>query len=242
VQTRNAIVNIPLLLGIMLSIAVHVAALYSRGMYTPAEPILESGQTVVQLTLLPSRASAASAPAPVLPEPQPEEPAEVVSEPPPTPPIPVEPLPTPAPVPEPAAAPQKEAPVSPPQEPVKQTIPEPAPQISSETAAVDAIEQDATLQSDKGVIADAQSTSSISPAYPRISRRRGEEGIVTLSIQVLASGKAGSIKVIGSSGYERLDQAARKAVKNASFKPATQLGRSIDSTTELSFTFRLTDD
>ena len=40
----------------------------------------------------------------------------------------------------------------------------------------------------------------------------------------------------------RLDEAALKAAQNTQFTPAKQLGRNIDSTTELSFTFRLTDD
>ena len=50
----------------VLSIAIHVAALYSKSMYTPPEPRLEAGRTVLQLTLLPSMASQAAVPAPAV--------------------------------------------------------------------------------------------------------------------------------------------------------------------------------
>lgn len=219
----------PLLGGIVLSIAIHVAALYGKGVYTPPSPKLEAGQTVVHLTLMPSIASPAAAPEPepVEPEPQPEEPAEPVPEPTVVVPVPVEPAPIP--VPEPVT-------VDPP------SIPKPKPQAVVQEAAEESVEQDASLIENKGVISEAQSTASINPVYPRISRRRGEEGIVTLSVQVLANGKAGNIQIIQSSGHKRLDEAAFKAVQKASFNPATQFGRNIDSETKLSFTFRLTND
>lgn len=191
----------PLLAGIVLSIAIHVAALYSKNIYTLPEPRFESGRTVLQLTLLPSIASRAASP-------------ESATAP--------EPLPIPDP--QPVATPQSE------------------PQPTTEEKSVDSADQDASLVEDKGVISDAFASSSIQPAYPRISRLRGEEGVVTLSIHVLASGKAERVEVIQSSGHRRLDEAACKAARKASFSPAMQFGRNMDSTTELSFTFRLTDD
>ena len=108
--------------------------------------------------------------------------------------------------------------------------------------SIDSAEQDASLIEDKGVISEAHASSTIQPAYPRISRLRGEEGVVTLSIEVLASGMAGRVEVIQSSGHRRLDESACKAAGKTSFSPAIQFGRNIDSTTELSFIFRLTDD
>jgi protein TonB len=92
------------------------------------------------------------------------------------------------------------------------------------------------------VLTEAEASSSIQPVYPRISRRRGEEGIVILSVEVLASGRTGNIGTVRSSGYPRLDKAAVDAARDTSFTPAQQGGRAVDSTTELSFTFRLTDD
>ena len=225
-QKRSSIVNVPLLVGAVLSIAIHVAALYSKGIYTPPAPKMDAGRTVVQLTLVPSVASTAAAP-----EPQPKDPEPVDPVPPETP-APIETVPEPIPTPV--------------QEPIPEPVPEPAPAppapAVAETASADSPELDASLIADKGVVSEAEASVSINPAYPRISRRRGEEGIVILSVEVLASGKAGNVEVLQSSGHKRLDDAARKAVQKASFAPATQYGRNIDSETQLSFTFRLTND
>jgi protein TonB len=174
---------------------------------------MESGRTVLQLTLLPSIASEAAAPAtPAEPEPEPA-----------TPPQPVE-VPRPVEVPTPAEVPPREA-----------------PPMTAEDS-IDSAEQDSSLIEEKGVISEAAASTTIHPAYPRISRQRGEEGVVALSIQVLASGRAGNVDVIQSSGHRRLDEAACKAARRASFSPARQFGRNIDSTIKLSFSFRLTDD
>lgn len=212
-QKRNSIVHIPLLASIVLSIALHGAALYSHGIHTPPKPLLEQGRTVVRLTLIPSISSKgnpskgdihvapASAPVPQassLPDPKPQTPTLNT-------PIPNTPIPN-----------------------------TPAPKNSPE--------QDASLIEEKGVTAEAQTFKAASPIYPRISRRRIEEGTVTLSIEVRANGQTGNISVTQSSGYRRLDEAALKAARKTTFTSAKQFGRDIDSTTELSFTFRLTDD
>ena len=57
------------------------------------------------------------------------------------------------------------------------------------------------------------------PTYPRISRQRGEEGTVTLQIQVLANGTAGNIEVIQSSGHPILDKTALSSIQKWQFKP-----------------------
>ncbi|MEA2068486.1 MAG: energy transducer TonB [Verrucomicrobiota bacterium] len=206
-QTGKSIINLPLLVGAILSVAIHVMALYGKGPYTPAAPLVKTGKTVVHLTLIPTAASQAK-------------PFESME------PMPEKSIPEPVPTPEPVIAP----------------APEPEPQPVAETAKADSQEQDASLIEEKGVVSEAQATSPITPAYPRISRHRGEKGTVSLSVQILASGKAGQIEVLQSSGHKRLDEAARRAVRETPFTPATQFGRNIDSETELSFTFRLTDD
>jgi len=55
------------------------------------------------------------------------------------------------------------------------------------------------------------------PPYPEIARLRGYEGTVRLKVEVLASGKVGSITVQESSGYEILDRSALKTVKDWHF-------------------------
>lgn len=58
------------------------------------------------------------------------------------------------------------------------------------------------------------------PDYPAPSRRFGEQGTVLLRVLVSTGGQAESVQIEISSGYNRLDQAAIKAVKMWSFIPA----------------------
>jgi protein TonB len=57
------------------------------------------------------------------------------------------------------------------------------------------------------------------PVYPRESSRRREYGTVVLRVLVDPSGRAAQIQVERSSGYDRLDVAAREAVQKAVFRP-----------------------
>jgi len=57
------------------------------------------------------------------------------------------------------------------------------------------------------------------PVYPRESARRHEYGTVLLRILVDASGRPAQIQIERSSGYERLDAAARKAAEKFLFRP-----------------------
>ncbi len=58
------------------------------------------------------------------------------------------------------------------------------------------------------------------PDYPAASRRFGEQGVVLLRVLVSMNGQAESVQIETSSGYNRLDQAAIKAVQMWSFIPA----------------------
>jgi periplasmic protein TonB len=60
------------------------------------------------------------------------------------------------------------------------------------------------------------------PAYPSASRRLGEEGTVRLRVRVDPAGLATEIVLARSSGYIRLDRAAREAVSEWRFVPARQ--------------------
>jgi TonB family protein len=57
------------------------------------------------------------------------------------------------------------------------------------------------------------------PVYPRESQRRHEYGTVTLRVLVDTDGRPAKIDIEQSSGYERLDAAAREAVENFLFRP-----------------------
>jgi protein TonB len=52
--------------------------------------------------------------------------------------------------------------------------------------------------------------------YPRLSRRRGEEGIVELTFTIQPDGRLTGITVERSSGSARLDDAAVKTLKRVS--------------------------
>jgi protein TonB len=62
------------------------------------------------------------------------------------------------------------------------------------------------------------------PRYPSQSRRLREEGVVVLRVVIDERGQACEIAVESSSGYERLDRAAREAVASAAFRPYVEDG------------------
>jgi protein TonB len=67
---------------------------------------------------------------------------------------------------------------------------------------------------------DAAYLSNPVPAYPPVARRMGEHGRVLLRVLVSASGHPERIDLHRSSGFERLDRAAREAVERWQFVPA----------------------
>jgi protein TonB len=62
------------------------------------------------------------------------------------------------------------------------------------------------------------------PIYPAISRRMGEQGSVTLQVLVGPDGQVQDVKVLQSSGFGRLDNAAIDAARNHSTFKAGSLG------------------
>lgn len=67
---------------------------------------------------------------------------------------------------------------------------------------------------------DADYLDNPKPLYPHASRRLGEEGKVVLRVFVSAEGDAKRVEVKHSSGFQRLDLAAEKAVARWRFVPA----------------------
>ncbi len=119
-------------------------------------------------------------------------------------PPPAEPVPVPAVLPAPSAAPERPAPAiaaappAPPAPPATRVEPVVAPRF------------------------DADYLDNPAPAYPALSRRMGEQGRVLLRVYVHADGSAGQVEIRESSGFERLDRAAREAVARWRFVPARQ--------------------
>ena len=77
------------------------------------------------------------------------------------------------------------------------------------------------------------------PRYPYRSRVKGEQGKVILEVLVNREGRAAEITIAKSSGYSRLDKAARKAVKRWKFQPALKSGRKVQGVVRVPISFVL---
>lgn len=62
------------------------------------------------------------------------------------------------------------------------------------------------------------------PAYPRMSRRLGEQGTVVLNVLINTEGRAEKAELQTSSGYPRLDEAALAAIVRWRFVPGRRNG------------------
>jgi len=77
------------------------------------------------------------------------------------------------------------------------------------------------------------------PPYPRISRRRGEQGQVFLQVKVTKNGRATSVMIKRSSGSSRLDKAARQTVNKWRFIPAKKNGNPVNGWVIVPIVFKL---
>jgi protein TonB len=78
------------------------------------------------------------------------------------------------------------------------------------------------------------------PVYPELSRERGEQGWVLLSVHVEPDGTPDAATVAQSSGYPLLDNRARETVLRLwHFDPALRTGQPVASTIDLWFSFQL---
>ena len=77
------------------------------------------------------------------------------------------------------------------------------------------------------------------PEYPSASRRMEEEGTVHLRFLVGADGKVLQAEIEKSSGYKRLDEAARAGLARCQFRPATVDGKPEQSWASMRYTWRL---
>jgi TonB family protein len=79
----------------------------------------------------------------------------------------------------------------------------------------------------------------VMPRYPPESVRAGEEGGTILQVLVDEKGRASDVRVVRSSGYERLDDAAVSAVGMWKFAPSTQGALPVSTWGELELQFNL---
>lgn len=67
------------------------------------------------------------------------------------------------------------------------------------------------------------------PVYPALSKRSGESGVVIIAVYYSTSGYAKRAEVFKSSGFERLDRAAREAVLASQVTPFRRAGVNEDT-------------
>ncbi len=77
------------------------------------------------------------------------------------------------------------------------------------------------------------------PEYPRASRGLEEEGTVALRFLVGPDGKVLQSEVEKSSGFKRLDEAARAGLSKCQFRPATVDGKPEQAWTTIRYVWRL---
>ena len=82
----------------------------------------------------------------------------------------------------------------------------------------------------------------VKPSYPSLSRRKGEQGSVTLEVLVKADGSAGTVTVKTSSGFSRLDKAAVNAVRRWRFEPHKINGLATDHQYDIVVNFSLAEN
>ena len=77
------------------------------------------------------------------------------------------------------------------------------------------------------------------PDYPSASRRLEEEGTVSLKFLIGADGRVLQAEIEKTSGFPRLDEAARNALSKCQFRPGTIDGKAEQTWASIKYTWRL---
>jgi protein TonB len=77
------------------------------------------------------------------------------------------------------------------------------------------------------------------PVYPNASRLRGEQGVVRIVVTTGPNGRAQGTEILASSGYQALDDAARRAVLGWCFRPALRNGEAVQGQIATNIRFTL---
>lgn len=79
------------------------------------------------------------------------------------------------------------------------------------------------------------------PKYPEEARRKGQQGVVLVTVQVETDGRPSHVTLKQSSGFPLLDAAALEAVRKWTFDPARPGGLPVASSVDLPVRFGLED-
>lgn len=75
--------------------------------------------------------------------------------------------------------------------------------------------------------------------YPRWALRQGWQGDFSIAVEILTDGRTGRYKVMQSTGYEILDEAATEAVKTWVFHPAMKDGQPVVTCIQIPVRFQI---
>jgi protein TonB len=122
-------------------------------------------------------------------------------------------------------------------------VPAVAASVSASPAAATAGRASAPAAQGGGAAVSAKPRyrSNPTPDYPIPSKRRGEEGIVLLNVQVSADGTPAAISLNRSCGHPLLDRAALDAVRRWTFEPARAAGVPVSNLVVIRVRFSLDD-
>jgi protein TonB len=214
----------------------HGLVLFGFRMETPARPIEVSDQpSPMDVSLV---TAAPEAPAPPAPNPPPEPVA--TPEPEPTPDMSTPPPPEPTPLPEEESIPES-TPIPDRARPRPHHLllkrPRPA---STESVGPGGAEGGSSRGGTNGPVSSRASyLSNPRPEYPEEARLQHQEGLVIVSVEVGADGRADDVTLTRSSGFPLLDHAALDAVRAWRFEPARAAGLPVSSRVDVPIRFSL---
>lgn len=81
--------------------------------------------------------------------------------------------------------------------------------------------------------------SGVPPSYPMESRRKREQGTVVLGVTLDVTGRVEALSIVQSSGFDRLDQAALRAVRRWRWQPMLRDGQPVKVKGEVEIPFVL---
>lgn len=81
--------------------------------------------------------------------------------------------------------------------------------------------------------------SALNTCYPSASRRLNEEGRVIAMVTIGTDGRMSDIRIVQSSGFERLDGATECVIRKLTFNPGRRDGQPVEAQATLPVTFKL---
>lgn len=223
--------------SLLLALALHAYVLWGWKREPPGVALAAGEPDAVQVELFAETPAAAEAE----PEPQTQPPPP---EPPPVPPEPMPPPPDPIPAPAeiPMPAPEREPEPQPVATPAPRPKPAPRPPTtkSTRTTAKPGVSAPGGALGGSGdAEARARWKRRVVPDYPSAAKRAGQRGSVQVLVSVNALGQPVGARIIKSSGYPMLDDAALRAARSSQFFPKKIFGLPAPDSVIAPYTFRI---